>query len=103
MVKISVVAGAVTNSYDYDAFGNEKNPSSVPQISAIMQSGNLYVYCINSPVRYWDSSGNFINTFLDKLCNSLRSAGMADSSILALYSIVFVELGEAMTETMVNR
>lgn len=29
-----------------------------PQISAIMQAGNLYVYCGNSPVRYADRSGN---------------------------------------------
>ena len=28
-----------------------------PEISAIMQSGNLYVYCTNSPVMYSDPSG----------------------------------------------
>ena len=28
-----------------------------PEISAIMQSGNLYVYCTNSPVMYHDPSG----------------------------------------------
>ena len=29
----------------------------VPQISAVMQSGNLYVYCMNDPVMYVDESG----------------------------------------------
>ena len=29
----------------------------VPQISAIMQSGNLYVYCINNPIALCDSLG----------------------------------------------
>ena len=29
----------------------------VPQISAVMQSGNLYVYCMNDPVMYVDVSG----------------------------------------------
>ena len=129
VVKITTAAGAVNRSYDYDAFGNEKNPSSadanpfrycgeywdsetgtyylraryydpgigrftqqdthwntanmiygdnpqkinerqdaldltaytyVPQISAIMQSGNLYVYAVNNPVLYADPSGAVI-------------------------------------------
>ena len=29
----------------------------VPQIAAVMQSGNLYVYCMNDPVMYVDVSG----------------------------------------------
>ena len=127
VVKITTAAGAVNRSYDYDAFGNEKDPASadanpfrycgeywdsetetyylraryydpsigrftqqdthwntanmiygdnpqkinerqdalgltaytyVPQISAIMQSGNLYVYCVNSPISYVDHTGN---------------------------------------------
>ena len=32
----------------------------VPQISAVMQSGNLYVYCMNDPVMYVDESGESI-------------------------------------------
>lgn len=31
--------------------------SYTPQINAIMQSGNLYVYCVGNPVRYCDPSG----------------------------------------------
>ena len=28
-----------------------------PQVTAIMQSGNLYVYAINNPILYFDRSG----------------------------------------------
>lgn len=34
--------------------------SYTPQITAIMQSGNLYVYGLNNPIMYRDSSGNEI-------------------------------------------
>ena len=129
MVALANSSGTVTKRYDYDAFGNEENPSSsdtnpfrycgeyfdketetyylraryydpaigrftqqdthwspanaiygdnprkinerqdalglttyayAPEITAIMQSGNLYVYCVNNPVQYSDVSGNFI-------------------------------------------
>jgi len=32
----------------------------VPDITAIMQSGNLYNYCMNNPIMYVDSSGEFV-------------------------------------------
>jgi len=31
-----------------------------PNIASIMQSGNLYAYCINNPVTYYDKKGKFI-------------------------------------------
>ena len=34
--------------------------TGVPDTWAIMQSGNLYVYCINNPVKFVDPSGEFI-------------------------------------------
>ena len=37
-----------------------KTYSYAPQITAVMQSGNLYVYGVNNPVAYVDSSGNEI-------------------------------------------
>ncbi|EDM99020.1 RHS repeat-associated core domain protein [Pseudoflavonifractor capillosus ATCC 29799] len=43
VVKITTAAGAVNRSYDYDAFGNEKNPSST--------DANPFRYC----GEYWDS------------------------------------------------
>ena len=32
----------------------------VPQIAAVMQNGNLYVYCMNDPILYQDESGQSI-------------------------------------------
>ena len=126
VVALTNSTGAVTKRYDYDAFGNEENPSDsdtnpfrycgeyfdketgtyylraryydpaigrftqqdthwspanaiygdnprkinerqdalglttyayAPEITAIMQSGNLYVYCVNSPIQYVDLTG----------------------------------------------
>ncbi len=37
-----------------------KTYSYAPQITAVMQSGNLYVYGVNNPVAYVDTTGNFI-------------------------------------------
>lgn len=36
--------------------------SYAPQISAIVQSGNLYVYAVNNPVAYVDINGEFLIT-----------------------------------------
>ena len=127
VVNLTNSAGATTKTYDYDAFGNERNPdaadenpfrycgeywdtengtyylraryydpaigrftqadthwntsnmiygdnpqkineredklglkaySYAPQISAIMQAGNLYVYCGNNPIYFHDPTGN---------------------------------------------
>ena len=43
VVKITTAAGAVNRSYDYDAFGNEKDPASA--------DANPFRYC----GEYWDS------------------------------------------------
>ena len=45
----------------------------VPNISAIVQSGNLYVYCGSNPVRFLDESGEFWESALDviSLCFSI--------------------------------
>ena len=133
VVALTDSTGAVTKRYDYDAFGNEENPSDsdtnpfrycgeyfdketetyylraryydpsigrftqqdthwspanaiygdnprkinerqdalglntyayAPEITAIMQSGNLYVYCVNSPVMYVDRTGNLLHLAL---------------------------------------
>ena len=39
-----------------------KSYSYAPQITAVMQSGNLYVYGVGNPVMYADMSGNFVIT-----------------------------------------
>ena len=51
----------------------------VPQISAIMQSGNLYVYTVNNPVLYADGSGEWLHiaagAALGALIGGVISAG----------------------------
>ena len=55
--------------------------TGIPSIAAIMQSGNLYVYCMGNPVNYTDPNGrkiflsgtqeeiHIIKTYLNKLTN----------------------------------
>jgi len=50
----------------YERQGNQNDPLGLnaytyrPDITAIMQSGNLYAYCINNPVMFVDPSGEII-------------------------------------------
>lgn len=48
-----------------DALGL-KTYSYAPQILSIMQAGNLYVYCLNSPATYSDPTGEAIPIWLIK-------------------------------------
>ena len=53
----------------------------VPQISAIMQRGNLYVYCVNSPVAYRDSTGEAL---INAVCAAIGAlAGWAFGDFVA--------------------
>ena len=45
-----------------------------PSIGSIMQSGNLYVYCINNPIKYDDYTGCFINTIVGAVVGGVFSA-----------------------------
>ncbi|MDO4302264.1 MAG: RHS repeat-associated core domain-containing protein, partial [Clostridia bacterium] len=56
-----------TDNYIYIVSDNTLNSSNIkytlhitlyPKINNIIGSGNLYIYCINNPTRYKDSSGN---------------------------------------------
>ena len=153
--------GAVTKSYNYDAFGNERNPSAadpnpfrycgeywdnetgtyylraryyapdigrftqqdthwntanmiygdnphkineredglgltmythVPQITAVMQNGNRYVYAINNPMTYVDPSGQII--LIDDLAFAAGVVVIAGSLIALIY------LGHQTTELL---
>ena len=146
VVQLTDSTGAVTKSYDYDAFGNERDPdeedtnpfrycgeyfdketgtyylraryydpligrftqadthwntanmiygdnpqkineredalglktySYAPQISAVMQSGNLYVYGVNNPVTYADRTGCAIETPIDLVTLAFSVADVA--------------------------
>ena len=150
--------GTVTKAYDYDAFGNEKNPdetdtnpfrycgeyydtetghyylraryydpsvgrftqtdshwntanmiygdnpqkvnerqnalglktySYMPQITAIMQSGNLYVYCVNNPVSYQDRTGRLLGWAI---------GGLVGGIFGALGALLDIEEGEDVWE-----
>ena len=56
--------------------------SYAPQLSAIRQSGNLYVYCVNNPVLYRDPTGeviaNIIGAVLEAGGGALLSTMVAD-------------------------
>ena len=57
-------------------YGDELSLSAyayAPQIEAVMQSGNLYVYCGSNPIFYRDSTGCFWDTVFDivSLCISV--------------------------------
>ncbi len=38
-------------------YGDKDGDTKIPEMDAIMQSSNLFAYCMNNPVRYVDSSG----------------------------------------------
>jgi len=42
-----------------------------PDINAIRQSSNLYVYCINNPVMFYDQNGEFIGTITGGLVGGI--------------------------------
>ena len=62
-----------------DRWGRELY-TRVPDSWAIAQSGNLFVYCINNPVMFVDSSGRFIK-LADKFINWLINTPPAQQAI----------------------
>ena len=60
-----------------------------PQISCILQSGNLYVYCINDPINGKDEDGEFAHIIIGAL---------AGGTINALISLA----GDALTGNRLN-
>jgi RHS repeat-associated protein len=50
------LTGRFLSEDSYFKTHNQSN-SSAPDISAIMQNGNLYVYCMNNPIRWIDPTG----------------------------------------------
>ena len=70
----------------------------VPQITAVMQSGNRYVYAINNPMAYVDPSGQII--LIDDLAFAAGVVVIAGTAILLTYTLVVVieELGKSLSD-----
>ena len=63
-----------------------------PSIGSIMQSGNLYVYCVNNPIKYADSTGNFFNTITGAIFGGIAGAITAISNGYTGENDIFWEL-----------
>ena len=68
-----------------DALGL-KAYTHIPQITAVMQSGNLYAYAINNPVAYVDTSGAIV--LVDDLAFAAGIVVVGGVSIFASYVLV---------------
>jgi hypothetical protein len=65
--------------------------SNVPNIHAIMQSGNLYVYAINNPIMYYDPDGLFIRKIGEIIQKGTQTAvrGVANVFDFGIRTVTF--------------
>ena len=80
-----------------------KSYSYAPQITAVMQSGNLYVYCGNSPINYTDPNGReWYHWLIGGLIVAAATAAViitAGGAIPALYAVSAVACGTTAATT----
>ena len=80
-----------------------KSYSYAPQITAVMQSGNLYVYCGNSPINYTDPNGSeWYHWLIGGLIVAAATAAViitAGGAIPALYAVSAVACGTTAATT----
>ena len=77
---------------------DEKDPTGLntytykPDIHAIMQSGNLYGYCMNNPLMYVDSNGNWVVAVVGGVSITLGMAVAAGVGLTLLADLIFNDL-----------
>mgnify|MGYP003294119962 CR=1 FL=1 len=103
----------VERLHTYDRFGNVLTMKDAlglttyayaPEISAIMQSGNLYVYCGNSPIQYCDSTGDIAELVILGIPVAIESIfaalGLTAMTGVLIFSDFRRDFGEAMQYTL---
>lgn len=81
-----------------DADGGEYF-TAIPQLLAIRQAGNFYVYGVNNPIRHVDSSGKFAKELQQKTIFDGTGGGGLESVVFwGLLSIVVGTIGRETAE-----
>ena len=58
-----------------------RNGRVIPDPQAIMQAGNLYVYCINNPIMFTDPSGRIIKAIIAALAKKAAPAAGTTTAV----------------------
>ena len=69
-------------------YGDDGN-NGVPDIAAVMQSGNLYGYCGNNPVNRIDNSG-ILGKALIYICRSGHKNALRNLQLIIIMQVMFV-------------
>lgn len=70
--------------------------TKIPDMSAIMQSSNLYAYCMNNPIKYVDVSGEAIETILDIISIGLSAKDLINNPSWANLGFLAWDVGSTI-------